>query len=192
MNHQKYLDNCQALFSYYKSLADRAIETLSVEDIYRVPAPGSNSIFIVIKHLSGNMRSRWRDFLTTDGEKSDRHRDTEFETSDMSLDAIKTLWENGWQYLFSALENAKTVDDDYIVYIRNEGHTIEQAVQRQLAHYSYHIGQIVYISKMIQEENFKSLSISKNDSKQYNDAKFKIDKEVKFFTQDVNKKLHKL
>ena len=188
MNHLDYLQNNIELFKYYKTLADRAIECLSLDQIYHEPAAGSNSIYVIMKHLAGNMRSRWRDFLTTDGEKDDRYRDSEFISDPIDRDALEQMWESGWTYLFNALEESNKVESSYLVYIRNEGHTIEQAVQRQLAHYAYHIGQIIYLSKMIQGEHFVSLSIPKGKSDRYNKKKFSKKKSTSFFTNKIDEK----
>jgi len=186
MTQQAFLENSIKLFRYYKHLADQSIQTLTPEQWHVVPAAGSNAVFIVMKHLWGNMNSRWRDFLTTDGEKPDRYRDTEFIAEDFTEKEIIEKWEAGWQLLFNALEESKQVSDDYVVYIRNEGHSIMEAVQRQLAHYAYHVGQIVYISKMLQGEEFTSLSVPKGKSTEYNTKKFKQDKGDRFFTDRIH------
>jgi len=186
MSHASFLENSIQLFTYYKHLADQSIQTLDPEDWHTEMAPGSNSIFIIMKHLWGNMNSRWRDFLTTDGEKPDRHRDMEFTHEDLTTEQIKERWNSGWKLLFTALETAKTVDEDYVVYIRNEGHSIMEAVQRQLAHYAYHVGQIVYLSKMIQGEDFTSLSVPRGQSQAYNAKKFKQEKTDRFFTERIH------
>ena len=135
------------------------------------------------------MLSRWTDFLTTDGEKPWRQRDAEFENEVLNREALMKKWEEGWQCVFNALSSITDDDLEKIIYIRNEGHTILEAINRQIAHYSYHVGQIVYISKLRSKEEWKSLSIPRNKSNEYNDKKFAQEKGKRNFTDDwVEKK----
>ena len=145
----------------------------------------SNSLATIVKHLHGNMLSRWTDFLNADGEKDWRQRDAEFENDLGSKEAIVQLWEEGWTCLLDALDQLSDADLDKTIYIRNMGHTVTEAINRQLAHYSYHIGQMVFIGKMTQNESWDSLSIPKNQSTSYNKEKFTKAKSKKFFTDDL-------
>ncbi len=135
--------------------------------------------------IVGNMLSRWTNFLTEDGEKEWRQRDQEFEGTYKNKEALITAWETGWQCLFDALLPLTENDLERIIYIRNQGHTVTEAINRQLSHYAYHIGQIVFIGKMIKNENWKSLSVPKGQSSTYNKEKFNKDKERKHFTDDL-------
>lgn len=179
-----FLESSIKQFRYYKSLGDRAIEQASDETLHWQYNAESNSIAIIVKHLWGNMRSRWTDFLTSDGEKPWRLRDEEFENEDSSREEILYQWEVGWSCLFTALEGLKVEDLSKIVYIRNEGHTVMEAINRQLAHYPYHVGQIVYLARMQAGSKWKSLSIPKNQSKIYNEQKFSAEKKRKHFTDE--------
>lgn len=144
----------------------------------------SNSIATLVKHLWGNMLSRWTDFLTTDGEKEFRNRDAEFENDIKSREAMLAIWEEGWACLFNAL-NALTANDlEKIVYIRNQGHTVTEAINRQLAHYPYHIGQIVFLGKMLAKNGWTSLSIPKGNSQAFNEQKFSQPKLRGHFTDE--------
>jgi hypothetical protein len=168
---QDFLQDSLMLFRQYKKLAEKAISQLPDPDrnFFYKPDKESNSIAIIMKHLAGNMRSRWRDFLTTDGEKPDRYRDTEFElekTEDRA--AIMRQWDEGWAIMFTALEPLTAVDMSHTVLIRNQPHTIVQAINRQLTHYAYHIGQIVFLSKHIAQENFQSLTVPRGKSEEVN------------------------
>jgi hypothetical protein len=168
---QDFLQDSLMLFRQYKKLAEGALAQLPnpERDIFYQPDKESNSIAIIMKHMAGNMRSRWRDFLTTDGEKADRHRDTEFaleRTEDRA--AIMNLWEEGWACMFAALEPLTAVDMSRIVTIRHQPHTVVQAINRQLTHYSYHIGQIVFLAKLIGKENFRSLTVPRGRSEEVN------------------------
>ncbi len=168
-----YLESVVKQFEYYKSLGEKTMLQLEDENLFWQANESSNSIAIIVNHLSGNMLSRWTDFLTTDGEKEWRNRDDEFEDIIKNKKDLMEKWERGWACLFYALSELKTDDDlQKIIYIRNEGHTVLEAINRQLAHYPYHIGQIVYIGKLIKSTNWLTLSIPKNKSKEYNSAKF--------------------
>lgn len=179
---ENFLNSTIKLFRYYKSLGDKTIAVLSDEQLYYQPTTESNSVGIIIQHLSGNMLSRFTDFLTTDGEKDGRNRDGEFELNKISKEEIISEWEKGWACLFKAIEPLTDKDLSKTIYIRYEGHTVTEALQRQLTHYSYHIGQLVYLGKMLLNENWKSLSIPRNKSADFNKERFDKDKERKHFT----------
>ena len=148
-------------FEYYKSLGEKAMAQTEDEALWWTPDEKSNSIGVIIKHLHGNMLSRWTDFLTSDGEKPWRKRDEEFEETKISRDELMTLWNDGWTCLFNALNSLKPEDLDTTVYIRDEAQSAEYAIIRQLAHYAYHVGQIVYLARLTNEGDWKSLTIPK-------------------------------
>lgn len=157
-----YLEEARRCFRGHKRLAEGAFAQLQEQDFFYVPDPESNSIAIIMKHLAGNMRSRWMDFLTSDGEKPDRNRDQEFEIgSASSRDEVMRWWEQGWSYVFQAVEALKPEDINRTVYIRGEAHSVMQAINRQLMHYAYHVGQILYVAKHIRQAGWKSLSVPK-------------------------------
>lgn len=156
------------LFQYYKELGEKAMAQVEDRALGHAPDSKSNSIAVIVKHLSGNMLSRWTDFLTTDGEKEWRQRDAEFEEEIPDRDTLMATWEKGWQCLFQALHTLTADDMQRIVYIRNMGQTVEDAILRQLAHYAYHVGQIVYLSRWLNEGDWTSLSIPRGRSTQYN------------------------
>ena len=166
-----YLSNVKKLFRYYKSLGDRAIEQVSEEQLHWQYNPESNSIAIIIKHMAGNSLSRWSDFLNSDGEKQCRERDEEFEDAGSSKTDLIALWDKGWQCLYDTTDPLTEEDLMRIVYIRKEGHTVTEAINRQLAHIPYHIGQLVYIAKMASGKNWNSLTIPKGQSKAFNAKK---------------------
>ena len=171
MAHQfttSYLEDSLALLHQYKSVAERAMEQLTPEQYYATLDPEMNSIAVIVKHMTGNMRSRWKDFLTTDGEKPDRNRDGEFEDPPGTREALMKLWEEGWAYVFGALEPLSEPDLTRQVTIRGEPHSVMQAINRQIAHYASHCGQIVFLAKHLQHENWKSLSIPRKGSADYN------------------------
>lgn len=172
-------------FQYYKSLGDKSFEQLSDDDINWRYSSSSNSIAIIVKHIVGNQLSRWTNFLTEDGEKDWRNRDAEFEDTYTSKKHMIDEWDNGWNCLFLAINNLGASDLTDLVYIRNEGHTITEAIQRQLCHYSYHIGQIVQVAKEIKADEWQSLSIPKNQSSNYNNSKFNKVKSRTHFTKDL-------
>jgi len=153
-----YLDNMKKLYRYYKLLAEKAMQQLEPQQMLYSHNVDSNSIATIVKHMHGNMLSRWTDFLTTDGEKPNRNRDGEFE-NDLSAEKVFELWEEGWACVFSALDNIEEDQLLFTVYIRKEAHTVMEAINRQLAHYSYHAGQIVYAAKMLKQGEWQSLSI---------------------------------
>jgi hypothetical protein len=156
-----YLADSLTLFRQYKTLAERAMEQVSEEQLFAPLDEESNSIAIVVKHMAGNMRSRWTDFLTTDGEKPDRHRDSEFVEPPASRAALIELWEDGWNRVFRALEPLSDADLGCRVTIRGEAHSVMQAINRQIAHYASHCGQIVMLAKHFLGAEWKSLSIPK-------------------------------
>ena len=173
MPHQfttSYMKDSMDLFRYYKKLAERAIAQCSDENLFAVIDPESNSIAIIVKHMAGNMRSRWMDFLTTDGEKPDRNRDTEFEDAPKTRAALMESWERGWKYLFDALEPLTDADLARTVTIRTEPHSVMQAINRQTAHYSHHVGQLVFLAKHLTAKatgKWDSLSVPRGQSKAF-------------------------
>lgn len=177
-----YILSAKKQFEYYRHLGEGAMAQISNEQLLWKPDEKANSIAIIIKHLHGNMLSRWTNFLTEDGEKDWRKRDDEFEEDSAGREQIMNLWNEGWQCLFGALNSITDNDLEQIIYIRNEGHSILDAINRQLAHYSYHVGEIVYISRMLCGESWKSLSIPRGDSQKYNTEKFSQEKKVRHFT----------
>ncbi len=172
-------------FEYYKSLGDKTFNQLTFDEIQWQSDESSNSVAIIVKHIVGNMLSRWTNFLTEDGEKEWRHRDSEFENTFESLEDLIASWENGWACLFNAIKPLETEDLERIIHIRNQGHTVTEAINRQLAHYSFHIGQIVFLGKLLKGENWQSLSIPKGDSSKYNQEKFDKEKGRRHFTDDL-------
>ena len=175
-----YLQSALRLFRYYKSLADKSLERVDEARIHYCLNEESNSISLLVRHMSGNMLSRWTDFLSSDGEKPWRNRDSEFEIPDWNKEEMMSFWEKGWTTLFNALEPLKAQDLDKLVYIRNEGHTVMEAINRQLAHYAYHTGQIVFLAKAI-TDHWESLSIPRNQSGGYNADKFAREKGKRHF-----------
>ena len=166
---QHYLADALANFREYKKLAEKAFEQTSDEEFFLSLDAEANSIAVIIKHIAGNMLSRWTDFLTTDGEKPDRNRDMEFVmTPETSRDDLLKHWERGWACLFAALEPLTPEDFSRKVLIRGEEHSVIEAITRQLTHYSYHIGQIVFLSKHFRSQEWKSLSIPRNRSTEFN------------------------
>ena len=159
-------------------MADKTINQLKDEEMYLKSNVESNSIANIILHMNGNMLSRWTDFKTQDGEKEWRHRDQEFADTNLQRYELLVIWENGWQCLFDALDSIVDEDLQTIIYIRGEAHSILEAVQRQLAHYPYHVGQIVFIGKELRGQNWESLSIPRNQSIAFNVEKFRSNKEV--------------
>ncbi len=164
---QEYLTESIKSFHGLKSNAEKAIAQLADSELHFLPDAESNSIVIIMKHLSGNMLSRFTDFLTTDGEKPDRNRDGEFEDDFTSREDLMNFWNKGWSCLFDSLDKLSEEDLLKIIYIRKEPHTVLRAIQRQLAHYAYHVGQIVFLAKQIKSSDFKTLSIAKGESSKY-------------------------
>lgn len=167
-----YLESAKTQFAYYKMIADKTFEQLSDEQLFWQYNGESNSIAMIVKHMHGNMLSRWTDFLNSDGEKAWRNRDAEFENEVQSRQQLLQQWEEGWNCLFEALDALTPEDLTKVVYIRNQGHTALEAINRQLAHYPYHIGQMVFVGKMLKDNVWTSLSIPKGGSEAFNAAKF--------------------
>jgi len=180
-----YLTSIHKQFEYYKSLGDKTFSQLSSEELLWKPKTEANSVSIIVKHLAGNMLSRWTNFLSEDGEKNWRNRDEEFIDTYKNKDELLLAWERGWSCLFEALHNLNESNLEELIYIRNQGHTVVEAINRQLAHYSYHVGQIVYIGTLIKGEEWTSLSIPKGKSESYNKEKFSKEKVKKHFTDDL-------
>lgn len=154
-----YLEDAFALFRQYKTMAERAMEQVSDPQLFTALDEEGNSIAVIAKHMAGNMRSRWTNFLTTDGEKPDRDRDSEFAVAPKTRAELMDLWESGWDCLFRAIEPLSEADVGRIVIIRGEEHSVLQAIQRQMAHYASHCGQIVFLAKHFRGREWKSLSI---------------------------------
>jgi len=167
---QEYLATVIKRVKYYKNLGEKAFAQLEEKDLHWQPTSESNSIAVIIQHMSGNMLSRWTNFLTEDGEKEWRQRDDEFEVHEFSREQLMDIWNKGWKCFLDALGSLTPGDLLKTIYIRNETMTAIDAINRQLAHYPYHIGQILYIGRMIRNETWKSLSIPKGHSQQYNQS----------------------
>ena len=163
-----YLTNIRALFSQYKELGEKTFMQLSEAQLFMKPCEECNSIGLIVKHLHGNMISRWTNFLTEDGEKEWRHRDNEFEKDFNNRGELMKKWEEGWSCLFSTIDNLNADDLEKIVYIRKQPLSVGEAINRQLTHYAYHVGQIVLLGKMQLGEGWRSLSIPKGGSGEYN------------------------
>ncbi|HQZ98327.1 MAG TPA: DUF1572 family protein [Pyrinomonadaceae bacterium] len=163
-------------FANYKKLAERAIEQVSDEDFFALIDPEANSIALIVKHIAGNLRSRWTDFLTTDGEKDFRDRDSEFELTGDSRESLMAFWESGWKVLFDNIEPLTVEDFSRKVTIRGEPHSICEALNRQMTHYAYHIGQIVFLAKHFRSSEWRTLSVPKNRSSEFN--QFLADKQA--------------
>ncbi len=165
---ENYLSDAVGSFRNYKKLAERAIEQVSDDEFFATIDVEANSIALVVKHIAGNLKSRWTDFLTADGEKPDRNRDTEFELIDDSRESLMKFWEDGWTILFAAIEPLTPDDFSRTITIRGEPHTVVEAINRQLTHYAYHIGQIVLLAKHFRSSEWKTLSVPKNRSAEFN------------------------
>jgi hypothetical protein len=171
MAHERtdsYLKESLSLFRYYKKLAEGAIAQCPDQGLFQTLDGENNSIAIVVKHMVGNMRSRWTDFRTTDGEKPDRNRDTEFEDPPTTRTEILDLWDAGWNCLITALEALTDASMTETVTIRGEAHSVMQAINRQMGHYSYHVGQIVMLAKHFAAANWKALTIPRKKSAEFN------------------------
>jgi hypothetical protein len=171
MAHQfttSYLEESLTVFRLYKKYAEGAMAQISDEQLFVALDPESNSVALIVKHMTGNMRSRWTDFLTTDGEKPDRKRDTEFVDPPATRHALLESWEKGWNLVFSALEPLTDADLGRTVMIRGEAHSVMQAINRQIAHYAQHVGQIVFLAKHLAGTKWTSLSIPRNRSAEFN------------------------
>ncbi len=163
-----YLQDSLSLFRYYKTLSERAIAQLSDEQLFTATDDESNSIAVIVKHMAGNLRSRWTDFLTSDGEKTTRNRDTEFVDPPESRESLLRIWNEGWDLLFGALEPLTDADLERTVRIRGEAHSVMQAINRQLTHYAYHSGQIVFLAKHLNHGQWQTLTIPRNRSAEFN------------------------
>ncbi len=163
-----YIADALAVFRQYKRLAERAMEQVADDQLFEVLDPEANSIAIVVKHMAGNMRSRWTDFLTTDGEKPDRNRDSEFIDPPATRQALLAEWEDGWGRVFAAIEPLTDADLGRTITIRGEAHSVMQAINRQLAHYPHHVGQIVLLAKHFACDHWQSLSVPRNKSTEFN------------------------
>lgn len=163
-----YLEDSLALFAYYKKLAERAMDQVADADLFTAIDGEANSIAVIVKHMAGNMRSRWTDFLTSDGEKPNRNRDSEFEDPPATRSGLVALWESGWDCLFSALRPLTDADLASTITIRGEKHSVLQAINRQLAHYPHHVGQIVLLAKHFAGDRWQPLSIPRRASAEFN------------------------
>jgi hypothetical protein len=167
---KEYLSTTIRRLKYYKELGEKTFDQLEEKEFHWQPGSESNSIAVIIQHMAGNMLSRWTNFLTEDGEKEWRQRDNEFEIHSYSKEQLVDLWNKGWKCFLDSLESLTAEDLLKTIYIRQEPIMAIDAINRQLAHYPYHIGQIVYIGRMIKNENWKNLSIPKGTSQQYNQS----------------------
>lgn len=163
-----YRDDAVQSFRNYKKLAERAMEQVDDAEFFAAIDEEANSIAVIVKHIAGNLRSRWSDFLTSDGEKPDRYRDAEFEIIEDTRESLMLAWDKGWAILFDAIEPLSEADLETKILIRSEPHTIVEAVNRQLTHYSYHVGQIVLLAKHFRSSEWRSLSVPKNRSAAFN------------------------
>jgi len=183
--NENFLASTKKLALYYKQLADKAIAQVSWEQMQAAPNGQSNSIVVTGKHIAGNMLSRWTNFLTEDGEKEWRHRDQEFEDGFEQEEDFMAHWENGWKCFLDTIHSLTPNDMERTIYIRNEGHSVIEAIMRQLSHYPYHVGQIVYVARFYAEDSWTSLSIPKGNSSEYNKKKFSDDKSDRHFTDKL-------
>jgi uncharacterized protein DUF1572 len=164
-----YPEDSLSLFRSYKKLAEAAMQQVTDDQLFAVLDPEMNSIALIVKHMAGNMRSRWTDFLSSDGEKPDRNRDAEFVEPPAGRQEMMTMWESGWSCLFSALEPLSSEDMTRTVFIRGEAHSVMQAIHRQIAHYAYHCGQIVFLAKHLQHSQWKSPTIPRGQSDKFDE-----------------------
>ena len=166
-----FLESAIKRSTYYKELGDKTFEQLSDKDFHFIPAEECNSIAIIIQHMHGNMLSRWTDFLTSDGEKEWRKRDAEFEDQNFNKEQLINLWEEGWKCFLDVLRSLSDADLEKIIHIRNEPLSVIDAINRQLAHYPYHVGQIIYVAKIIKNKDWQNLSVPKGKSASGNELK---------------------
>lgn len=186
--NSNYLESSLKQLQYYKTLAEKAVHQLEEQQLFTTTNDDSNSIAVIMQHMTGNMLSRWTDIFTTDGEKEWRNRDSEFVENFTTKEAVFTYWEKGWDCFLTTLQSLQPEDLSRIIYIRNEGHTVLDATNRQLMHYAYHIGQIVFYAKQLKQTTWESLSIPKNKSAEYNTEKFAQEKKKHHFTDNEIKK----
>jgi hypothetical protein len=165
-----YIEDSLALFRQHKQLTERAMEQVTDEQLFIQLDEESNSIAIIVKHMAGNMRSRWTDFLTSDGEKPNRDRDSEFVAPPATRQELMAIWEDGWQCVFRAFEPLSDADLGRTITIRGEAHSVMQAVNRQVAHYSAHMGQIVMLAKHLAHDHWQFLTVPRNRSGEFNRA----------------------
>jgi len=163
-----YIEDSVALFRQYKKLAEGAMEQLTDEQLRHPLDPESNSVAIIVKHMVGNMRSRWTDFLTSDGEKPNRNRDSEFVDPPSDGKSLMDAWEHGWELVFAAIEPLTDADLGRTVMIRGEAHSVMQAINRQIAHYASHVGQIIFLAKHLAKDHWRTLSVPRNRSAEFN------------------------
>jgi hypothetical protein len=163
-----YVEDSKAIFRQYKKLAESAMAQVTEEQLTAELDPQSNSIATIVKHLAGNMSSRWTDFLTSDGEKPTRNRDSEFEEPPATRSEVMAVWDSGWRCLFDALDGLSDADLSRTITIRGEAHSVMQAINRQVGHYGYHCGQIVFLAKHLQSANWKCLSVPRKQSEEFN------------------------
>ena len=183
-----YLSSTKKQFAYYKLVCEKAIDQLEDEQLFISANEDTNNIATIIKHIAGNMLSRWTDFLITDGEKEWRNRDTEFANDLKTKEEVFEIWNSGWNCLFATLDSLQAENLSQIIYIRNEGHTVVEAINRQLAHYPYHVGQIVFYSKLLKQSNWNSLTIPRNKSVNYNNTMFAEEKNIQnFIDKEINR-----
>lgn len=184
-----YIENTRNLFNYYKQLGDKSMAQLEEIQLFWKYASDENSIATIVKHLSGNMLSRWTNFMTEDGEKTWRNRDDEFDDATLTnKKEVLEAWEKGWTCLFAALNPLTDENLEEVIYIRNQGHTVVEAINRQLGHYAYHVGQLVLLAKLQKGKDWQSLSIAKGASKSYNKNKFAQEKGRGHFTEEFLEK----
>jgi len=180
-----YLTSAKKQFAYYKLLGEQTMSQVSDEALFWQYNEESNSIALIVKHLWGNMLSRWTDFLHTDGEKEWRNRESEFENDMQTRDQVMARWQAGWDCLLTTLDGLQREDFQQEIFIRNMGHSVVEAINRQLAHYPYHVGQIVFIGKMVCNKKWTSLSIPRGNSEVYNADKFAQPKRTEHFTDEL-------
>lgn len=171
MAHQfstSYIEDSLSLFRFYKKMGERAMDQVSDDQLFEALDEEMNSIAIMAKHMAGNMRSRWTDFLTSDGEKADRNRDSEFVAPPTTRAELMKMWNEGWERVFAAVAPLSDADMDRKVTIRGEPHSVMQAINRQIAHYAYHVGQIVFLAKHMKGVDWKTLSVPRNKSGEFN------------------------
>jgi len=185
---RKIIGSYEKQFTYYKGLGEKAMAQLKEGELFEAPSEEENSIAVIVKHLNGNMLSRWTDFLTSDGEKEWRERDNEFVLDPSQGGDVNALWDSGWSCLLDSLSELDDGMTEKKIYIRNQSHTVLEAINRQIAHYAYHVGQIVLLAKQFRGNSWQSLSIPRNASKQFNEEKFSKQKTDQHYTDEWNKK----
>ena len=180
-----YLKTAKRDFQYYKTLGEKTFSQLDEKDCFWQFDSESNSIAVIVNHLYGNMKSRWTDFLSSDGEKEWRKRDLEFENQLKTKAEVLNRWEQGWNCIFKSLDLINEDNFNTKIYIRNQEHSVIQAINRQIAHYAYHVGQMVYIGRLIKGSKWKCLSIPRGKSEDFNQEKFSRGKHQGQFTDDL-------